>query len=112
MNGDFVLDPNAPHAFHIDSRFQGYDVACTNFLFLVSPKPRPLVDFDAQTVSCTMHEVRSQPMLMENTPRGPVNASGTYTSPESVMRGFLGLFHRFVPSLDASGCASQKDHAR
>jgi hypothetical protein len=51
-------------------------------------------------------------MMIEKTPSGSVDASGRHTGSKSVMRGFLGLLHRFVPSPDASGRASQKNRAR
>src|ERR1700674_5396947 len=112
MNGDFVLNAYAAHAFHINSRFQGHYVTRTNFLFLASANPRALVDFNAETVAGAVHEIRSEAMLIEKTPRGPITASGSHTGAESLQRGFLGLLHRFVPSANASGCASQKNHAR
>jgi hypothetical protein len=112
MNRNLVLDANSAHALHINSRFQGHYVTRANFLFLISANPRPLVDFDAETVARAVHEIRSEAMLIEKTPRGPVNASGSHTGAKSAMRGFLGLLYRFVPSPNASGCASQKDCAR
>src|SRR5487761_568406 len=112
MNGNFILNANAAHALHINSRLQGHYVTHTNFLFLASANPRPLVDFNAETVARAVHEIRSQAIPIEKTPRGPVNASGGYTGAQSLQRGFLGLLDRFVPSSNASGCASQKDHAR
>ena len=112
MNSHFVLNANAPHAFHINSWLHGHHVTRTNFLFLASANPRPFMDFDAQTVARAVYEIASQAVLIEKTPRGPVNASGSYTGPESVLRRFLGLLHCFVPSPDASRCASQKDRAR
>src|SRR6266568_3003870 len=112
MNSNFVLDANSAHAFHINSRFQSHYVTRTNFLFLTSANPRPLVDFDAEAVTGAVHEIRAEAMLIEKTPRGPVNASGSYTGAKSVLRRFLGLLYRFVPSSNASGCAPQKDRAR
>jgi len=112
MNSHFVLNAHAPHAFHINSRLQGHHVTLTDFLFLTSGNPRPFVDFDAQTVARAVYEITSEAVLIEKTPRDPVNASGSHTGPESVLRRFLGLLHCFVPSPYASRCASQKDRAR
>jgi hypothetical protein len=112
MNGNFVLEANSTHAFHINSRFQGHHVARTNFLFLASPHSRPFVDFNTEAMSGAVHEVRSQAMLIQDTPRRSINASGRYTRPEGVVRRFLSLLYRFIPSPDASRRASQKNHAR
>src|SRR2546428_5311727 len=89
MNGNFVLDANAAHAFHINSRFQRHHVTRANFLFLTSANPRPLLDFDAEAVTRAVHEIRAEAMLIENTPRLPRNASRRYTGAESVVRRFL-----------------------
>src|SRR5690348_8153695 len=51
-------------------------------------------------------------MMIEKTPRGPVHTSGSYTGAQSILRSFLSLLHRFVPSPDAGRCASQEDRAR
>jgi len=112
MNGHFVLDTNSTHAFHVNSRFQGHYVACTNFLFLASANPRPFVDFNAETVARAVHEIRPEAMPIEKTPCGSVHASGSYTGAESIPRGFLGLLYRLVPPANASRRASQKDRAR
>src|SRR5438309_10951355 len=98
MNCNFVFQANSAHTFHINSRFQSYHVTRPDFLFLVSANPRPFVDFDAQAVSRAADEVRSEAMPIENAARGPVNASGRRTCAKSVIRGFLGLLHRFIPS--------------
>jgi hypothetical protein len=112
MNGNFIFEANSAHAFHINSRFQGHHVARTNFLFLASSNSRPFVDFNAEAMSRAVHEIRSEAMLIEKTPRRPVNASGGDTRPESVVRRFLGLLYRFVPLPDASRRAAQKKRAR
>src|SRR5690348_851627 len=112
MNRHFVLQANSAYAFHVNSWLQSHHVTRPNFLFLASTNPRPFVDFDAQAVSRAVDEVCSEAMPIEKAPRGPVNASGRDTGAKSVMRGFLGLLHRFIPSPNASRRASQKDRAR
>ena len=59
MNGDFVLDANPAYTFHINPRFQSNHVTRTNFLFLASANPGPLVDFDAQAVARSVYEIPS-----------------------------------------------------
>src|ERR1700752_3811330 len=108
MNGNLIFEGNSPHPFQINSRFQGHHVARTNFLFLASSNSRPFVDFNAEAMSRAMHEIRSEAMLIEKTPRRPVHASGGDTRPESVMRRFLGLLHGFVPAPYAIRRAAQK----
>ena len=112
MNGNFVLHANSAHAFHINSRFQRYHITRANFLFLASPNPRPLVNFYAEAMARAVYEIPPEALLVEKTPRGPVNTSGSYTGAESVVRGFLGLLDRRVPAPNASGRAPQKHRAR
>src|SRR5437879_9569083 len=112
MNCNFVFEANSAYTFHINSRLQSHHVTYPNFLLLASANPRPFVDFNAQAVSRAVDEVRSEAMPIEKAPCGPVNASGGDTGAKSVMRGLLGLLHRFVPSPNTSGRVSQKNRAR
>ena len=59
-----------------------------------------------------MHEIRPKAMLIENPPRGPVDAPGSYPGAKSLVRRLLGLLDGFVPPPNSSRCPSQIDRAR
>src|SRR5215469_2250868 len=104
-----VLNSNPAKPRYVDAGLDGDHHALLERRPFAATEPRHLVHFKAETVPCTMSEVASQAVPLENPPCRAINFLGLNAGPNRVFRRFHSFEDGAIHLPDLPGRPSQED---
>jgi hypothetical protein len=107
-----VFDPDAPNTFEVHARFYRNHISWFESSCLVSRYSGLFMYFQSQTMTCTVHEPRFQPVLLQDVSHGGIHIPAGNASLHRRYPGFLCFLYCPVPAPNSLRRPSHVDRSR